>query len=162
MIEVPITVAIVQGAILRRTACVAAAIAPALCANISRSIPAAIKPAHKSDPVWSIRPWVKCPRDRATAPAEMPKIDPAMARWALYLRDAIHRLNSPGPIDQNQRTKLVTPSPARWAGWRVQYFASTRFTKSIPNPNRQGEQSSRIVYANLPNLNRRWRWHRVP
>src|SRR5262249_49608528 len=31
-----------------------------------------------------------------------------------------------------KRTKLVTPSPARWAGWRVQYFASTRFTKIDP------------------------------
>jgi hypothetical protein len=43
MSDVPITVAVVHGAIFRRTASVAATIAPALCASMRRSIPAAIK-----------------------------------------------------------------------------------------------------------------------
>jgi len=46
----------------------------------------------------------------------MPKIDPAMARWALYLRDAIHRLNSPGPIDQNQKNETGHTKPST-LGW---------------------------------------------
>ena len=37
-------------------------------------------------------------------------------------------------------------------GFNISHRLGSR--KSIPNPNRQGEQSSRIVYANLLNLNR--------
>jgi hypothetical protein len=43
---------------------------------------------------------------------------------------AIHRLNSPGPTDQNRNTGHTKPGTLGWLA--AQYFESTRFTKLDP------------------------------
>jgi integrase len=43
--------------------------------------------------------------------------------------DAIHRLNSPGPIDPNRKNETDHTKPGTLGWLAAQYFASTRFTK---------------------------------
>jgi hypothetical protein len=78
--------------------------------------------------------------------------------------DAIHRLNSPGPIDPNRKNETDHAKPGTLGWLAAQYFTSTRFTRArsqphlaqkanarrAPGPSCRGSPSSLLSLLLLP------------